>query len=51
MECEQAIDRVFHLDGKALSMENENFQEDALVDRLIMYRWEGSGWCVRKILR
>ena len=46
----EGIGRVFHLDEEALSMEKVNSQVDALVDRLIMYTWEGSGWCVGKIL-
>ena len=37
-------------DESALAMEKENSQADALVNRFIMYKWEGSGWCVGKIL-
>ena len=43
-ELEEGVDRMFLPDERALFMQKENSQADALVDRLIVYKWEGFSW-------
>jgi len=56
MECSFHVPDGFRIsqeppDENALGMERDNSQADALVDRFIMYKWLGLGWCTGKILR